>query len=88
MRVARKKWAILLVGSCSLIIFGAWCRVSACETSSNPIKVGRTIRVEVHDRGKPVAGLPIELSTYGRNRSVAVVKTDKYGRSEFINIQT
>ena len=86
MRVTITKWAIILAGSCFLIFFGACRSIFACETTSIPTKVGRTIRVEVADRGKPVAGLPIELSTFGRNRSVAMVRTDASGYAQFKNI--
>jgi len=64
----------------------------ACTYSSNPTKVGRTFLVEVLDRGRPVGGLQIELSTNpgtGNTTShkVSIVTTDTNGLARFAAIR-
>src|SRR5437868_3131605 len=60
----------------------------ACSSSSFPQKVAESFTVVVHDRGNPVAGLSIELSTdpgpdEPASRTVKVLTTDSEGRVNF-----
>jgi hypothetical protein len=65
--------------------------VEACSQSSFPTKIGREFVVEVADRGNPVVGLQIELSTDpgsgpGQSHPVSLVRTDGNGWARFIGI--
>jgi hypothetical protein len=65
--------------------------LDACSQSLLPTKSGREFLVEVMDRGKPVGGLQIELSTDpgsgdAENRSVSTIRTDANGRARFANV--
>ena len=62
----------------------------ACSYSSFPTKIGRDFTVEVFDRGNPVVGLQIELTTdprSGKGRTVQIVKTDANGLVAFAKIR-
>jgi hypothetical protein len=88
MRGPRGKWAFIVAGSCLSVFLSVFRGAYACSSPAPPVKVGRTFNVEVQDRGKPVAGLQIELSTYGENRSVSVVRTNADGDAHFSNVYT
>ena len=63
----------------------------ACSDSSFPTQIGRNFKVEVFDRGKPVEGLEIELSTASegqeKSHTVLIVKTNAEGSAEFKSVK-
>jgi hypothetical protein len=72
---------VLLLGGSTLF---------ACSYSSFPTKVGRDFTVQVFDRGNPVIGLQIELTTdprSGQGRTVQVAKTGANGSVGFAKIR-
>jgi hypothetical protein len=63
----------------------------ACSESFLPTQIGRNFKVEVFDRGKPVEGLRIELSTDSegqeKSHTVLIVKTNAEGSAEFKSVK-
>ena len=80
-----KTWIAILATLTSLIL--SCSSADACTYSSFPQELGRDFVVEVTDRGRPVAGLQIELSTNPSgdrdSRTVKVVATDANGLAAF-----
>jgi hypothetical protein len=75
-----------------LFLFSGSVFIEACSQSSFPTKIGREFVVEVADRGNPVVGLQIELSTDpgasdAESRSVSIVRTDANGWAKFTGVQ-
>jgi hypothetical protein len=62
----------------------------ACSETSIPTKIGRNFNVRVFDRGNPVEGLPVELSTDPegdeKSQPVLTVKTDAKGSAHFKSV--
>jgi len=75
-----------------VVIFAllSWESAFGCSDTPFPSKVGRHFSVQVFDRGKPVEGLQIELSTVPKgneeSRTILVLKTDAKGTAEFKGI--
>ena len=61
----------------------------ACSSSSSPRAISRSFSVNVSDRGRPVVGLQIELTTEGRKKdhTVATFKTDANGSVQFKRVR-
>ena len=72
-------------------LFLSFSSAVACTYSSFPQELGRDFSIEVSDRGRPVAGLQIELSTNPSEdreiRSVKVVTTDASGVATFSGVK-
>jgi hypothetical protein len=62
---------------------------AACSSSSSRTAIGRSFLVNVSDRGRPVVGLQIELTTEGKKKdhAVAIFKTDAKGSVQFENVR-
>jgi hypothetical protein len=63
--------------------------VRACTYSSMPTAIGRSFLVSVNDRGRPVAGLQIELTIEGKKKdhTIAIVETDAKGNAKFEHVR-
>jgi hypothetical protein len=86
MRRVRGSWKLVVTVASCLVFFGAGSDAHACSTSSIPTQIGTAFTVKVQDRGKPVAGLEIELSTDPGDRPVSIISTDTTGVVQFSKV--
>jgi hypothetical protein len=84
-RVRGRSKSVLTVAFC-LVFLCARSDAGACSTSSIPTEIGRAFTVKVQDRGKPLVGLEIELSTDPGDRPVSVINTDTTGVAQFSKV--
>jgi hypothetical protein len=86
MRKVGGNWKLVATVTSCLVFVGAGSDTHACTTSSIPTQVDRAFTVKVQDRGKPVAGLEIELSTDPGERPVLIINTDTTGVAQFFKV--
>jgi len=78
--VRRASWLLFFV----LAICPAFATVEAFR---EPVHVARTFSVEVQDRGRPVAGLPVALVTYEKQEEIAHKATNALGIAKFEHLR-
>lgn len=76
---------------CSCFVLGIAATASACSVSSEATKVGRNFLVHVVYKGKPLAGVQIELSSdpsgHQESRSLLTIATNDGGNAKFRSVK-
>ena len=92
MRIPRPRPGAVSIGfGCVLLLLVGSSYSMACSYSSMPKEVGRSFSVQALNKGEPIAGLKIELSTEAKgdqeSRTVLILVTDSKGQATFTAVK-